>query len=741
MSDILFHPPGSVAFVFHPFANLFPLLSDAELSELAADMRANGQAEPAMLHRGMVLDGRNRTKAAALAGIGVSYVTFSGSDRQALDYAISKNLMRRHLTTSQRAMVAAKLATLRIGDNQHSERPAGQGELVLAAVPPGVPPNEPAQNSAGSEIDDLGERASAAGHTVERMIDHTAGDSVGTCRCGAVFRVPRDGESGEERIARAREMDAAIEAHWHEVLQDAPRSVGAIPAAVEGAHPKGEKTQRLKGENRVKGNHPTMARPDESAGEAIVSQQQAADVLKVSRGSVQHAAIVRDKGAPELVDAVISGVLPVSTAAQVAELSVERQREVIAGADPKAVLAAAKEIRAKKTAEKREEKLGKMRQVGAPGALVTGKRYAVVYADPPWRFEAYSRDTGLEKSPDNHYPTMETHEIEKLPVAEIAADNSVLALWATVPMLLHALGVMKAWGYAYKSHLVWDKERSGTGYWFRNRHELLLIGTRGDVPAPLAGTQHASIVSVLCGEHSAKPEIFAALIEQMFPGVPSIELFRRGAPRPGWDAWGNQATAPELGLAPHQGRECEFGGAVDPINGNEPLRDRPPAETNGATGLASSGEEKPGSLPASEKAPAAMAIEPEATPAGGCGGPREVVRQAGETATLAMVRVDATHLVAAPWVTPEEAEKLAAPEAPKPKPAPALQPRPPERRGQGAVSYRRAPDPGMWGCGQCMHFMTPSSCGRVLGHIDSGATCDLWEIAPWTKPRDHEVSA
>ena len=74
-------------------------------------------------------------------------------------------------------------------------------------------------------------------------------------------------------------------------------------------------------------------------------------------------------------------------------------------------------------------------------------------------------------------------------VPSIAADDCVLFLWATSPMLPQALEVMKAWGFAYVSGAVWVKDRIGTGYWFRNRHELLLVGTRGNVPAPAMGTQ------------------------------------------------------------------------------------------------------------------------------------------------------------------------------------------------------------------------------------------------------------
>lgn len=137
---------------------------------------------------------------------------------------------------------------------------------------------------------------------------------------------------------------------------------------------------------------------------------------------------------------------------------------------------------------------------------------------------------------------MSLDEIKALDVASIAADDSVLLMWATVPMLPHALEVMAAWGFAYKSHVVWVKDRFGTGYWFRNQHELLLVGTRGNPPAPAPGTQWQSVIEAPVREHSRKPDEVYELIEAYFPNLPKIELFARHA-RPGWDRWGAEAPA------------------------------------------------------------------------------------------------------------------------------------------------------------------------------------------------------
>ena len=104
-----------------------------------------------------------------------------------------------------------------------------------------------------------------------------------------------------------------------------------------------------------------------------------------------------------------------------------------------------------------------------------------------------------------------------------------------------ALEVMMAWGFVYRTNFVWAKDRVGTGYWNRNQHEHLLVGVRGDVPAPAPGTQWASLIGAPVGPHSAKPEAFAEMIERFYPTLPKVELFCRGKPRPGWRAWGNEA--------------------------------------------------------------------------------------------------------------------------------------------------------------------------------------------------------
>jgi N6-adenosine-specific RNA methylase IME4 len=194
----------------------------------------------------------------------------------------------------------------------------------------------------------------------------------------------------------------------------------------------------------------------------------------------------------------------------------------------------------------RERRAAREAGLGARQLALPDKRYGVIYGDCPWRWEAWSRETGLDCAGEAHYLTMFRDALKALDVQSIAADDCAQFMWATVPALDQSLEVMKAWGFTYKSHFVWVKTYAegslhlGTGYWNRNAHELLLVGTRGDIPAPAPGEQWPSVIHAPVGRHSEKPAIFYELIESYFPNLPKIELFARQA-RPGWDCWGAEA--------------------------------------------------------------------------------------------------------------------------------------------------------------------------------------------------------
>lgn len=221
--------------------------------------------------------------------------------------------------------------------------------------------------------------------------------------------------------------------------------------------------------------------------------------------------------------------------------------------EEKRMAAATKENRRKLAEVRHSVRLTHMAHVQTNGAATAGqiaKRFPIIYADPPWQFGVRSEVTGREKSAENHYPTMPTGAICDL-FAEIgspAKADAVLFLWATNPMLPDALRVMEAWGFTYVHHWIWDKEVAGTGYWGRDRHELLLIGKRGQPVAPLPGTQPQTVHREAKGRHSAKPDFYPETIDKLYPGIPKLELFSRAA-RPGWEAWGYEAASAESELA------------------------------------------------------------------------------------------------------------------------------------------------------------------------------------------------
>ncbi len=186
--------------------------------------------------------------------------------------------------------------------------------------------------------------------------------------------------------------------------------------------------------------------------------------------------------------------------------------------------------------EVRAEKIERINQGNVSLSTVT--RYPVVYADPPWRYEHSRTDN---RQIENHYPTMALEEICNLPVSELAADDAVLFLWATSPKLAESMEVIPAWGFTYRTCIVWDKERVGMGYYARQQHELLLIAARGNLPVPEPANRPASVLRLRRdNEHSSKPLEFYDLIERMYPEYKKIELFARNQ-REGWQAWGNQA--------------------------------------------------------------------------------------------------------------------------------------------------------------------------------------------------------
>jgi N6-adenosine-specific RNA methylase IME4 len=398
----------------HPAAELFPLEPPETVRKWADDMKVRGQKLACTYIRDeagpVLLDGRNRLDARELAGLRIDINDRAVFEQLSVNidqiaYIVSLNINRRHLDESQRAMVAAKLATLRQG--------------------------------ARTDLSPIGEK----------------------------------------------------------------------------------------------------------------SQAQAAELLNVGKRSVERAREVQQQGDPDLVRAVETGKVSVSAAADIASLSREEQREILAKLNRREIVDAAKQIRAENLESRRAERIARIAAISNANApLPQDRKFPVLLADPPWQFKVYDAESGLDSAADAHYPTMPVEEICALPVSELATDDAVLFLWTTAPHLMgEPRQVLDAWGFEYVTNVTWAKDRHGLGYWVRNQHEHLLIARRGNFPAPRPDDRPPSIISAPRREHSRKPDEAYALIERMYPELPKIELFARGEARPGWRVWGNEAPSADVG--------------------------------------------------------------------------------------------------------------------------------------------------------------------------------------------------
>tara|TARA_R110002124_G_scaffold16882_6_gene71410 strand:+ start:16448 stop:17080 length:633 start_codon:yes stop_codon:yes gene_type:complete len=175
------------------------------------------------------------------------------------------------------------------------------------------------------------------------------------------------------------------------------------------------------------------------------------------------------------------------------------------------------------------------------------QRFATVLADPPWQFQNRTGKVAPEHKRLNRYGTMDLQAIKDLPVADVLAPTAHLYMWVPNALLPEGIEVLRAWGFNYKSNIVWHKLRKdggsdgrGVGFYFRNVTELLLFGTRGKNARTLQpGRTQVNYMGTRKREHSRKPDEQYDLIESCSPG-PYLEMFSRGV-RKDWAVWGNQA--------------------------------------------------------------------------------------------------------------------------------------------------------------------------------------------------------
>jgi N6-adenosine-specific RNA methylase IME4 len=180
-------------------------------------------------------------------------------------------------------------------------------------------------------------------------------------------------------------------------------------------------------------------------------------------------------------------------------------------------------------------------------ARTNGKKYGTILADPPWQFANRTGKMAPEHKRLNRYSTMTLKDIFRLPVSKLADDPCHLYLWVPNALLREGLDVMGAWGFEYKTNIIWHKVRKdggpdgrGVGFYFRNTTEVILFGIRGKNARTLpAGRRQVNIIRSMKREHSRKPDEQYEIIQEC-SFAPYLELFARG-PRPGWDSWGHQA--------------------------------------------------------------------------------------------------------------------------------------------------------------------------------------------------------
>lgn len=265
-----------------------------------------------------------------------------------------------------------------------------------------------------------------------------------------------------------------------------------------------------------------------------VSQLTAAQLLNVSVDSLQRARNVVANGTAYLIEQVRHGRIDVLNASAIADRPKEEQSRIM-GLEPKSILLCAKEIRKEAMEGRRQARLADIekKRAGNRALDFADRSFNVIYADPPWDYISEEK---------LGYPTMSLAEIKAMPVGRMAARDAVLFLWCSASLIGDALQVVSAWGFNYKTHCVWDKQRPGQGTYFRIQHELLLIATRGVVPEVPFAARECSVYSEASTTPSTKPKRYRDLIDRMYPELPKVELFCRGAPADGWSGWGNECT-------------------------------------------------------------------------------------------------------------------------------------------------------------------------------------------------------
>jgi len=187
-------------------------------------------------------------------------------------------------------------------------------------------------------------------------------------------------------------------------------------------------------------------------------------------------------------------------------------------------------------------------------------KFGTILIDPPWRFLNRTGKVAPEHKRLSRYETLSTDELAALPVGDLAQDKSHVYLWCPNALLPDGLRLLDAWGFTYKTNLVWYKIRKdggpdgrGVGFYFRNVTELVLFGVRGSMRTLAPGRRQVNLMAHRKREHSKKPPNLHTIAEECSPG-PRVELFSRER-RPLWEHWGNQVDNYEIMRPRYKGYE------------------------------------------------------------------------------------------------------------------------------------------------------------------------------------------
>jgi len=246
---------------------------------------------------------------------------------------------------------------------------------------------------------------------------------------------------------------------------------------------------------------------------------------------ISDAQKIKEKS-PEIHEKVKSGAVKIPDAKILIRETPEVQKDILERVEAgkvKNVKEAKREIRK----EEYQERVQEVEQKRVEEPMIT-ELPNLILADPPWKYDfAETSNRQIE----NQYDTATVSDMkDHLPETQ---SDCILLMWATAPKLREAFELIDLWGFEYKTHAVWDKEKIGMGYWFRGRHELLFVATKGKVSPPLSNFRVPSVFREARTQHSKKPKCVYEWIEQAFGDRVKLEMYCRES-RPGWSVFGNE---------------------------------------------------------------------------------------------------------------------------------------------------------------------------------------------------------